>query len=99
MQETGCGYYIGASFHAVLRTRPMFSLLRKTLTLSFLAAALLAGYAFWYAMSPLSLASLPVDFRIEPGSGLRSAARQMEASGVALGSLRFEALAQVLGKS
>lgn len=77
----------------------MFSLLRKTLTLSFLAAALLAGYAFWYAMSPLSLASLPVDFRIEPGSGLRSAVRQMEASGVALGSLRFEALARVLGKS
>jgi UPF0755 protein len=77
----------------------MFALLRKTLLLAFLLLSSGAGYALWYAMSPIGLARTPAEFRIEPGSGLRSAARQIEAAGIPLGSLRFELLVRAMGQS
>lgn len=77
----------------------MLSLLRKTLSLTFFALAVLAGYALWYAFAPIALPRTPAEFRVEPGSSLRSAARQMEAAGIPLGRWRFEALVRALGRS
>lgn len=59
----------------------------------------LAAYAAWYALTRLEAVRIPAEFQISPGSGLRSATRQIEAGGVALGRLRFELLVRALGKS
>ena len=59
----------------------------------------MAGYAAWYVWTPLSAARFPVEFQVSPGSGLRSAARQIEAGGLNLGRYRFELLGRILGKS
>lgn len=59
----------------------------------------LAGYAAWYALSPIASVRYPAEFQVAAGSGLRSTARQIETSGIALGRIQFELLARVLGKS
>ncbi len=59
----------------------------------------LAGYAAWYALSPVASVRYPAEFQVAAGSGLRSTARQIETSGIALGRIQFELLARVLGKS
>lgn len=48
--------------------------------LAFLAAA--AGWSYWWVQHPLSLRQSPVEFRILPGSGLRTIAGQVAAAGV-----------------
>lgn len=44
----------------------------------------IAGAAWWWATAPLTMRSSPTDFRILPGSGLRSASLQIQAVGVQL---------------
>ncbi|MDD2740731.1 MAG: endolytic transglycosylase MltG [Rhodocyclaceae bacterium] len=44
----------------------------------------IAGAAWWWATAPLTMRSSPTDFRILPGSGLRSASLQIQAAGVQL---------------
>jgi UPF0755 protein len=58
----------------------------------------LGGYAAWYVTSPLKTAGLPAEFEIAPGSGFRSAAEQLEKSGIAVRRYEFEILARALGK-
>ena len=41
-----------------------------------------AGYGWWWSQQALALKTTPVDFRIAPGSGLRSAIGQIQAAGV-----------------
>lgn len=81
----------------------MFSLLRKLLALVFFIAFALAAYAAWYALVPIGgtagATRYPVEFQVIAGSGLRSAVRQIEASGIPLGRIQFEALARALGRS
>lgn len=50
--------------------------------LLFVAAFALLGSAYWWANAPLNLRTSPLDFRILPGSSLRSAATQMAEAGV-----------------
>ena len=58
-----------------------------------------AGAAAWLAGScfvPLDIGA-PVQFSVKEGSGLRSAARQLQAAGVLVSVWRFELMARVLG--
>lgn len=65
------------------------------LTLFFaLILALLAGSAWWWINAPLPLRSTSVEFRILPGSNLRSAVSQMQESGVQLNPDLFALLAK-----
>jgi UPF0755 protein len=77
----------------------LFSAITRFLWLCIVAALAACGYLAWYAFTPVALAGLPIEFEIAPGSRLRSAAAQMEASGVAVGRLRFELLGRLLGRA
>jgi UPF0755 protein len=59
--------------------------LRYLIRSIFLLILILAGIgaaAWWWANAPLTMRGSPVEFRITPGSGLRSAAMQIQAAGV-----------------
>lgn len=58
----------------------------------------LAGAA-WFAFSPLHLQSGELDFSIQPGSGLSSAARQIQAAGIAMPAWQFSLLGRAAGKA
>lgn len=65
-----------------------------------LAAALAcAGYAAWYASTPVSIGALPAEFEIPQGTRFRAAAQRIEQAGVAVGAWRFELLARALGRA
>ena len=66
----------------------------------FLLTLLLAGVvtaAWWWANAPLAMRGSPVDFRITPGVGLRSAAAQIQAAGVDLEPGLIVLLARIKG--
>ncbi len=72
----------------------------KTLFALVVVALLAAGgYAGWYVSTPVTTGKLPAEFEIPPGTGFRGAAQVIEASGVAVGRLQFEALARALGRT
>jgi UPF0755 protein len=77
----------------------LLSFLRKLFLLGFLAALAIGGYAAWYALTPIDTPRFPAEFQVTAGSGLRSTARQIEASGIPLGRYQFEILTRILGKS
>lgn len=54
----------------------------KYFVLFCVALAAIAGYGWWWSQQALTLKTSPVDFRIAPGSGLRSAIGQIQAAGV-----------------
>ncbi len=56
--------------------------IRKLFLFCLLALAGVTGLAIWWANAPLSLRVAPVEFRILPGSGLRSIAGQVAGAGV-----------------
>ncbi len=58
-------------------------LLRFLLLLIFLLIGLAAA-AWWWANAPLEMRQAPTDFRVLPGSSLRTAALQIEAAGIQL---------------
>lgn len=60
--------------------------------------ALLAGWAGWFATTPLRLAQSPLDFDITPGVALRGAARQMAAAGIDMPAWQFAWFGRLLGK-
>jgi UPF0755 protein len=73
--------------------------LRRLSTLVILGLAVLAGYAAWYALTPITVRALPAEFEIPRGSGLRAAIGHLEAAGVEPGRRRFELLARVTGRA
>ncbi|HXI35473.1 MAG TPA: endolytic transglycosylase MltG, partial [Burkholderiales bacterium] len=70
--------------------------LKSLLLLVFLGALALAGYGWWYAVTPLEIARLPLDFEIAPGTRLRGAIEQLERAGVRVHRYQFELLARAL---
>lgn len=72
-------------------------LLRNLLLLLVLAALTLAAGGYGWATAPLSLRSVPVDFRIPAGSGLRAAARLIADAGVNCPPFLLVLLAKVAG--
>jgi UPF0755 protein len=72
----------------------MFKLFFRLLVLAALAGAGFAAWLYWYAQQPLPLVADSVEFRIEPGSGLRGAIRQMRTAGVEVKEWPFVVLAR-----
>jgi UPF0755 protein len=64
-----------------------------------IAVVAVAGTLYRYAHVPLPLDSLPREFELKSGSGLRSIARQMVHEGVLSEPWRFTLMARVLGKA
>jgi UPF0755 protein len=64
-----------------------------------LAVLAAAGYGAWYATTPVETARLPLEFDIAPGTRFRSAAEQLEKSGVRVHRIQFEFLARALGRA
>ena len=83
----------------ILSCATLFSFIKRLFLLAILAALAAAGYAFWYLATPLAARAWPAEFNIERGSGLRGAARQIDAAGLALGRLQFEILGRALGRA
>ena len=71
---------------------------RLFLALVLLGLLAAAGYAAWYLTTPVRIATLPVEFEIPAGSGLRAAVRRMEQAGIGMRPLQFELLARALGR-
>jgi UPF0755 protein len=72
-------------------------ILRRLAVLVVLGLLAIAGYGTWYAMTPVKAASLPVEFEIPAGIGLRGAARRLEQAGIGVRRVPFELLARLLG--
>jgi UPF0755 protein len=81
-----------------LRTR-MWSWIKRVFILAFCLLLGFAAWMGWFAFSPMTLHADPADFSIKQGSGLRSAARQIAASGVELNVLQFNLLGRMLGRA
>jgi UPF0755 protein len=65
-----------------------------------LAGVILASGGFaWYAVTELPASLLPLQFNIQPGSSLRSAARQMKRAGVLRHARPFIVMARLLGEA
>lgn len=62
----------------------------------FLLTVLLAGLAVWWANTPVRLGATPVEFRILPGSGLRSIAGQVAEAGVDIEPRLFVVLGKLM---
>lgn len=62
----------------------MFKFLRKLLFLLLIVLAAIGGALYWVANAPVGLRSSPLEFTIERGSSLRSAAQQMADAGIGL---------------
>ncbi|MFZ2854434.1 MAG: endolytic transglycosylase MltG [Rhodocyclaceae bacterium] len=74
----------------------MLKFIRNLVLLGVLVAIALGGTFAWLVMSPVALKSPTVEFQIVPGSGLRSAARQISEAGVPVHPWLFTALGKLL---
>jgi len=63
-----------------------------------LFAATVGGLVYWSGQA-LDTGGKPIDFTIRPGSGVRSAARQMQEANVPVPAIFFELLARLSGKA
>ena len=75
------------------------SLIKRLLRLTLLLAVLLAAAIGYYVTRPLPLAAHPIEFSLNEGSSLSSAARQMQQAGALSNEWPFVWLARLLGKS
>ncbi|WP_343282996.1 endolytic transglycosylase MltG [Ferriphaselus sp. R-1] len=73
--------------------------MKRLLLMLVLLVMTLGGGLSYYALTPLPLAQAPRDFTLKPGSGLKSAARQMREAGVLNLELPFVLLARAMGQA
>ena len=73
-------------------------MLKTLFALVFFGVLGAAGYAAWYATTPVQVASLPADFDLPPGTRFRAAIQKIEEAGIKVGPLEFELLARGLGR-
>jgi UPF0755 protein len=74
-------------------------LLKSLFTLVVVGLLAAAGYAAWYVVTPVAVATLPAEFEIPPGMRFRGAVQRIDAAGVAVGRVQFELLARALGRA
>ena len=74
-------------------------MLKSLLILVVVAVLGAAGYAAWYARTPVAVAVLPAQFEIPLGTRFRGAAQRIEHAGIAVGRFQFEVLARALGRA
>ena len=77
----------------------MWSWTKRIFLFALCAALLVVAWMGWFAFSPVALRADPVDFSIRPGSGLRSATRQIVDSGVELNAWQFNLLGRIFGRA
>ena len=77
----------------------MWSWIKRIIFLALCLALLAIAGLGWFALSPVTLRTDPADFSIKPGSGLKSATRQIVESGVELSAWQFNLLGRLLGKA
>jgi UPF0755 protein len=73
--------------------------LRVLLWLVIVTALAVSGYGAWYVHAPVPASSLPLEFEVPAGSGLRATARLLEQAGLEVQPLHFEVYARVTGRS
>lgn len=73
--------------------------IRKFFALSIFLALAAVGSMLYWTHQPIPNIEKSLDFSIKPGSGVRSAARQMQAAGVDVSPLLFEIMARAAGKA
>src|SRR5262245_19106740 len=74
-------------------------LLRTTFGAALIGVALVGGASVWYAATELTIGVLPLQFNIQPGSSLRSAARQRKRAGVLRHARPFIVMTRLLGEA
>lgn len=93
-------------YDKLIRASPIFAIplflpvrfLIKFLFFLMFALGAVAGAAWWWAHEPIDMTQSPVDFRIVPGSGLKSAIGQMREAGIVIEPNLLRFLAR-LGKA
>lgn len=75
------------------------SLIKRLFALLLLASIIIAGTAGYYVTQPLNIQVLPLDFSLQPGSSLKSAASQLKQAGVLDDTQVFVLLGRSLGLS
>lgn len=73
--------------------------LRLFLSVAVLSALGALAYAAWYVHAPVVGATLPVEFEVPAGSGLRATVRSLERAGLVTRPLHFEIYARVTGRA
>jgi UPF0755 protein len=73
------------------------SLLKRLFGFIFLTAIIALGAAGYYVTKPLAIATLPIDFSLQPGSSLTSASRQLKQANVIEDDQIFILLGRVMG--
>src|SRR5689334_24631842 len=94
-------YWSSLAARSLLKVEsPFYSLpLLKTLfALVFLGTLAAAGYAAWYVVTPIPVATLPATFDLPPGTRFRAAVPLIRQAGVAVEPIGFEILARALGR-
>ena len=74
-------------------------LIRRLLLTVLILAMVLVGAVGYYVIRPLTLPVLPLEFSLEQGGSLKSAARQMQQAGILPNDWMFVWLARTMGKS
>jgi UPF0755 protein len=69
-----------------------------TLATAILVASILAIWLVVFAHTPVTPPSAPFEISIKPGSTLKSAAREISASGLPISAWQFELMARFMGK-
>ena len=72
---------------------------RKLLSLAIFGIVAAGAYGAWYAFSPVPATTLPVEFEVPPGSGLRATVRVLEKAGLDVKPLHFEIYARLAGRA
>ena len=73
--------------------------IKRLFLIVLLLALLLASAIGYYVIRPLTFSTLPLEFSLNQGSSLKTAARQMQQAGVLPNDWMFVWLARMLGKS
>lgn len=74
-------------------------MLRRLLLVALGAGLVLAGWLAWFALGRLSLPQTPFAFEVQPGSSVRSVARQLSAAGLLREPWSLVALVRLTGKA
>jgi UPF0755 protein len=80
---------------------PFYALrtLRKPIALAIFGIVAACVYGAWYAFTPVPASTLPVEFEVPPGSGLRATVRVLERAGLDVRPLHFEIYARITGRA
>jgi UPF0755 protein len=78
---------------------PSMRFLKRLLALSLLAGIAFCGWFAWFATTPLTLATSPLEFGIPAGTPLKRASQQMSQAGLGFAPWQFTLLGRALGKA